>query len=169
MIRITQLKLPVDHTEEDLRQQIARKLRCHAGSFSWKIVRQSLDARHKDDKKYVYTVDVSVENEKKILRKVHDNNIMLITKKEYHFPSAGGKAPKHPPVIVGSGPAGLFCAWYLARVGMRPVVLERGEEADKRKETVDAFWKTAFWIPIPTYSSVRAGRGLFPTGSLTLW
>ena len=110
MIRITQLKLPVDHTEEDLRQQIARKLRCHAGSCSWKIVRQSLDARHKDDKKYVYTVDVSVENEKKILRKVHDNNIMLITKKEYHFPSAGGKAPKHPPVIVGSGPAGLFCA-----------------------------------------------------------
>ena len=86
MIRITQLKLPVDHREEDLRQQIARKLRCPQGNFSWKIVRQSLDARHKDDKKFVYTVDVSVENEKKILRKVHDNNIMLTTKKEYRFP-----------------------------------------------------------------------------------
>ena len=61
MIRITQLKLPVDHREEDLRQQIARKLRCPQGNFSWKIVRQSLDARHKDDKKFVYTVDVSVE------------------------------------------------------------------------------------------------------------
>lgn len=89
MIRITQLKLSVNHTEVQLQKKIARTLKCPEGSFSYEIIRQSLDARHKEDKKFVYTVDVVVPNEKQILKKVHNKNIMSTEKKEYQFPKPG--------------------------------------------------------------------------------
>ena len=89
MIRITQLKLPVGHTPEQ-KKKIAKTLKCAEDTFSYEIVRQSLDARHKDDKKFVYTVDVKTAAEQKILRRVHNNNIMLTQKKEYTFPSRTG-------------------------------------------------------------------------------
>ena len=86
MIRITQLKLPIAHTEKELEQRIIKTLRLGKLPFTYEIRRQSLDARHKDDKKFVYTVDVSVQAEEKILRKVHNNNIMLTREKPYEFP-----------------------------------------------------------------------------------
>lgn len=123
MIRITQLKLSINHTPEELSQKIRKELRLKNEGFTYEIVKQSLDCRHKEDKKFVYTVDVSLQDinqENKILRKVHDNNIMSTKKKEYIFPSPGEEELKYPPVIVGSGPAGIFCAWYLAKAGYRP-------------------------------------------------
>ena len=81
MIRITQLKLPVDHRQEQLRKKIARTLRCGEDTFSYEIVRQSLDARHKDDKKFVYTIDVNTPAEKKLLRKNRDKNVSYIDQK----------------------------------------------------------------------------------------
>ena len=89
MIRITQLKLSVGHTPEQLKKKIAKTLKCAEDTFSYEIVRQSLDARHKDDKKFVYTVDVKTAAEQKILRRVHNNNIMSINKKDYQFPLPG--------------------------------------------------------------------------------
>ena len=100
MIRITQLKLPINHTKEQLEKKIARTLKCQEGSFTYEIIRQSLDARHKDDKKFAYTVDVMVPKEKQILKKVHSNNIMSTEKKRYHFPKPGSTELIHPPVIV---------------------------------------------------------------------
>ena len=82
MIRITQLKLPVGHKPEQLNKKIAKTLKCREDAFTYEIIRQSLDARHKDDKKFVYTVDVKTVAEQKILRKVHNNNIMSINKVE---------------------------------------------------------------------------------------
>ena len=117
MIRITQLKLSINHTPEELSQKIRKELRLKNEGFTYEIVKQSLDCRHKEDKKFVYTVDVSLQDknqESKIFRRVHNNNIMLTQKKEYTFPSPGEEELKYPPVIVGSGPAGIFCAWYLA-------------------------------------------------------
>ena len=166
MIRITQLKLPVDHRQEQLRKKIARTLKCGEDTFSYEIVRQSLDARHKDDKKFVYTVDVSTPAEKKMLRKNRDKNVTFFEKKEYCFPKPGEEVLKNPPVVVGSGPAGLFCAWYLARAGYCPLVLERGQEAQKRKETVDRFWKDGILDPESNVQFGEGGAGTFSDGKL---
>lgn len=166
MIRITQLKLSVGHTPEQLKKKIAKTLKCAEDTFSYEIVRQSLDARHKDDKKIVYTVDVKTAAEQKILRRVHNNNIMSINKKDYQFPLPGTEKLEHVPVIVGSGPAGLFCAWYLARAGYRPLVLERGQEAQKRKETVDCFWKDGVLDPDSNVQFGEGGAGTFSDGKL---
>lgn len=166
MIRISQLKLPISHGEAELRKKIAKSLRCREQDFSYEIIRQSLDARHKEDKKFVYAVDVTCCDEKKILKKVHDKNIMLTTKKEYIFPEPGMEPLSLSPVIVGSGPAGLFCAWYLAKAGYRPIVLERGEEAEKRQETVNRFWKDGVLDPESNVQFGEGGAGTFSDGKL---
>ena len=169
MIRIIQLKLSINHTPEELSQKIRKELRLKNEGFTYEIVKQSLDCRHKEDKKFVYTVDVSLQDinqENKILRKVHDNNIMSTKKKEYIFPSPGEEELKYPPVIVGSGPAGIFCAWYLARAGYRPLVLERGEEAHIRQKTVENFWKNGILDPDSNVQFGEGGAGTFSDGKL---
>ena len=166
MIRITQLKLPIAHTEKELEQRIIKTLRLGKLPFTYEIRRQSLDARHKDDKKFVYTVDVSVQTEEKILRKVHNNNIMSIKEKPYEFPQGGEEALSFSPVIAGSGPAGLFCAWYLAKAGYKPLVLERGEEADKRQKRVEDFWKNGVLDPDSNVQFGEGGAGTFSDGKL---
>lgn len=166
MIRITQIKLPITHSEKDLTDKIRSLLRIRDQAFTYNICRQSLDARHKDDKKFVYTVDVKIPSQEKILRKVHNNNIMSIKEQHYQFPEAGERELKHSPVVIGSGPAGLFCAWYLARAGYRPVVLERGEEASKRKLTVERFWKDGLLDPDSNVQFGEGGAGTFSDGKL---
>jgi hypothetical protein len=166
MIRINQIKLPINHTEEDLANKIAKTLRCKNTAFTYEIERQSLDARHKEDKKFVYTVAVSIADEEKILRKVRDKNVTMAKKEPYHFPEPGDEPLAHPPVIVGSGPAGIFCAWYLARAGYRPLVLERGEEADKRQAKVEKFWKDGVLDPDSNVQFGEGGAGTFSDGKL---
>ena len=166
MIHITQLKLPVKHTESDLRKRIAKALHVQGQEFQYEIVRQSIDARNKSDKKFVYTVDVKIENEKKILKKAANANISYIEKKPYLFPSGGTDKLTGRPVIIGSGPAGIFCAWYLARAGYRPLVIEQGEEADKRLESVEKFWKNGILDPDSNVQFGEGGAGTFSDGKL---
>ena len=91
---------------------------------------------------------------------------MLTRKKEYTFPSPGEEKLKYPPVIVGSGPAGIFCAWYLAKAGYRPLVLERGEEAHVRQKTVENFWKNGVLDPDSNVQFGEGGAGTFSDGKL---
>ena len=100
MIRITQLKLPITHTEEQLHRKIAKTLRLGNQPFTYEIRKQSLDARHKEDKKFVYTVDIKVDNESRVLKKVHDKNIMLTAERKYHFPTPGSETLSHRPVVI---------------------------------------------------------------------
>ena len=169
MIRITQLKLSINHTREELSNKIRKALRLKNEGFTYEIVKQSLDCRHKEDKKFVYTVDVSLQEkelESKMIRKVHDNNITLTKKQAYKFPLPGDTELKNPPVIIGSGPAGIFCAWYLAKAGYRPLVLERGEEAHVRQKTVENFWKNGVLDPDSNVQFGEGGAGTFSDGKL---
>ena len=165
MIRISQLKLPVTHTEEDLLQAVRKKLQCKDRPLTFEIVRQSLDAR-KGEKFFVYTIDVSIAGEKKILQKVNNNNIMSTNTPSYHFPAPGETSLSYRPVIVGCGPAGLMCGWYLARYGYRPLILERGEEASVRKKRVDEFWEKGVLDPDSNVQFGEGGAGTFSDGKL---
>ena len=166
MIRISQLKLPITHTKAQLEKKIAKTLKNPGNSFTYEIRKQSLDCRHKNDKIFVYTVDVTIRDEQKLAKKVNNNNIMLIKEKPYEFPSPGETPLLHSPVIVGSGPAGLFCGWYLAKAGYCPIILERGEEAEKRQKTVENFWKNGVLDPESNVQFGEGGAGTFSDGKL---
>ena len=107
--------------------------------------------------------------ERKILhrvQKVNDKDIMLTKRTEYHFPTGGSEKLQQPPVVIGSGPAGLFCAWMLAKAGLRPVVYERGEKAAERKKTVDQYWKDGILDPNSNVQFGEGGAGTFSDGKL---
>lgn len=166
MIRISQLKLPIRHTEADLKNKIRKTLRLREQEFTYEIRRQSLDARHKNEKYFVYTVDVVIKGEAQILKKVHNNNIMSTKEEDYRFLRCKGNRLNHPPVVVGSGPAGLLCAWYLAKAGFRPLVLERGEMARERQKSVERFWKDGVLDPESNVQFGEGGAGTFSDGKL---
>ena len=170
MIRISQLKLPLDHTETMLEEKICQKLKIKREDLiSWEIHRRSVDARKKPELFFVYTVDVKTSKDRKIenrLQKVNDKNIMLTEKKEYILPSPGSPKMTERPVVVGSGPAGLFCAWILAKAGFCPVIYERGQNALERKEQVDAFWAGKPLNPNSNVQFGEGGAGTFSDGKL---
>ncbi|MFR5149439.1 MAG: NAD(P)/FAD-dependent oxidoreductase [Ruminococcus sp.] len=131
-------------------------------------MKQSLDCRHKEDKKFVYTVDVSLQDknqESKIFRRVHNNNIMLTQEKEYTFPSPGEEELKYPPVIVGSGPAGIFVPGIWRRQVIAPGS-GTGEEAHVRQKTVENFWKNGVLDPDSNVQFGEGGAGTFSDGKL---
>lgn len=168
MIRISQLKLPIDHSEEDLLRKIKKSLPVKK-AFTYEIIRQSLDARKKSEKKFVYTIDVTYNSKKaeqEASQKIHNKNIMLTQKAEYVFPSPGTQPLKYPPVIIGSGPAGLFCALMLAKHGYCPLVIERGASVQQRKGDVEKFWETGILNPNSNVQFGEGGAGTFSDGKL---
>lgn len=157
MIRINQIKMKLTDGEDRLTIKAAALLRLRPEDIrSLKIVKKSVDARHKPDIKYVYSIDVTVENEKKINRRLFNNNIFFTEEKKYSMPKAGDEKLFESPVIVGMGPAGLFCGYFLAKAGYRPLIIERGECVEDRKRTVESFWRGE---TLNTESNVQFGEG----------
>ncbi|MDO4311863.1 MAG: NAD(P)-binding protein [Eubacteriales bacterium] len=167
MIRIRQLKLHIDHTEAELKKKICRTLRIReAALLSYNIRRQSLDARRKPELFYIYTVDVLISSEKQVLKKNRDKNVSLSDWKPYEYPQIGEIPMRHRPIIVGSGPAGMFCAYLLAELGYRPILLERGMPAKQRAADVENFWKTGILNPNSNVQFGEGGAGTFSDGKL---
>lgn len=166
MIRINQLKLQIPHTEEALKKKIQKTLHLKKGdSFTYRIHRQSLDARRKPELFYVYTVDVTVSNENAVLKHCK-GDIQKVEEKHYQIPSHGTETLNARPVVIGSGPAGLFCAYLLALEGYRPLVLERGACVEERKKDVDRFWETGVLDPSSNVQFGEGGAGTFSDGKL---
>ena len=144
MLRIRQIKIEVlSYTEEKLKKSVANKLRVNESDvISVSIFKRSIDARNKNEIFYVFEVDALIKDESKVLSKIRSADVFVSPDTSYRFNKTGKDVLSNPPVVVGSGPAGLFAAYILAENGYKPVVVERGEDIDNRKKTVDEFWKT---------------------------
>ena len=165
MIRISGLRLTLDQTKEKLAAKAAKKLKISAEDIlELNIFKESLDARKKE-LHFVYIVDVKVKNERKILEKIRDKDITKTPDYRYELPE-GGELKKRP-VIVGFGPAGMFCALLLAQAGVRPIVLERGKNVEDRTKIVNEFWKTGVLDPENNVQFGEGGAGTFSDGKLT--
>ncbi len=168
MIQISQLKLKIPHSEEQLQKKIINLLRIQKTELlSFRILKKSLDARKKPVLFYVYSVEAVVKNEGRLKKKIRDKNILFREPvPPYVCIPSGERRMKTSPVIVGSGPAGLFCAYSLARMGYRPILLERGKRVEERIEDVDKFWKTGMLNPASNVQFGEGGAGTFSDGKL---
>ena len=167
MIRINQIKLPINYTEGMLEKKVCKILKAERSDIlSIKIVKRSIDARKKPEIFYSITAEVEAKKEGMLVKRAKNNQITLTERVEYCFPESGEKPLEKRPVIIGSGPAGLFCAYMLAEHGYRPIVLERGENVETRKKDVEEFWKSGALKSNSNVQFGEGGAGTFSDGKL---
>jgi len=170
MIILQNIKLPVTYGKNDLIRYCGKMLKC--GSLpEVTILRRSLDARNRDRIHYHISAAVkgfTPEEEKRIIRKVNNKNVMLTIEREYAFPVRINHAPGEGcrPVIIGTGPAGYFAGLMLARAGFRPILIERGKGVEQRKRDVEHFWQTGELDTESNVSFGEGGAGTFSDGKL---
>jgi hypothetical protein len=169
MIRITELRIPVQAGDDDIESAVGRRLRLGSGCIhSWRVCRWSIDARRSGRPSLVLSVDVDVHDEPAILASFQgDRDIGPTPEARYEAPIPGTAALQHRPVVVGAGPAGLFAALLLARMGYRPLVLERGAPVQDRIAAVNRFWSQGLLDPDSNVQFGEGGAGTFSDGKLT--
>lgn len=150
MIRISNIKIDVlKDNKENIIKKLEKELKEKV--IDYKIVKKSIDARK--DIKYVYTFDVNVSNEEKVLK---NKNVIKTPKEEYKLEITGKNKLENRPVIIGTGPSGLFLGYMLSKYGYKPLLIERGEKIEDRVKTVESFWKDN---NLNTESNVQFGEG----------
>lgn len=167
MIRVNQLKLPIEHTQEELEHKLLKTLHLPKERLlSYRICKKSIDARKKQEIAFVYAIDVQIQKEEAFLNRNKNKNIMKSKEKPYHFPKPGSHKLTYRPVVVGSGPAGLFCAYELALHGYCPIVVERGMDVDRRTQVVKRFWAGESLNKDTNVQFGEGGAGTFSDGKL---
>lgn len=171
MLRISNLKIEVTHTEADLFSKVQKLLQIPKEEIKkLHIKKQSMDARKKPNLFYVYTLDVDVKNQQAVLKKLRKRKmkeeISIYQPEIYQFPEAGNLEMKERPVVIGCGPAGLFCAYFLAENGYQPIIIERGAPVEERQKDVALFWETGVLKPESNVQFGEGGAGTFSDGKL---
>lgn len=166
MLRVSQIKLHPGHTSEELEKKLLRALSVKkADLLGWQIAKQSIDARKKPDVFFSYTVDAEVKHENQVLKRA-GKQVQQIRSTNYQQPAPGSISLTRRPVIAGSGPAGMFCAYLLARNGYRPLLLERGGCVEERIQDVEDFWKNGRLNLSSNVQFGEGGAGTFSDGKL---
>ena len=159
MIRISNIKIPVSESEENLAETV-RKMYGIREIKSFRILKKSIDARRKNAVVFVYSVDIETENDEKYLGK----NVSKVTYDEYKFPECKNR-DKHI-IVAGMGPAGLMCALILAKSGVKVTVLERGKCVEERKKDTERFFSERVLDENSNVQFGEGGAGTFSDGKL---
>ncbi len=162
MLRVTELRLPLDHPEAALRQTLLQRLGlADAALHRFTVVKRSFDARKKAAVVLIYTLDFEVDDEAALLQRLAaDRHVRPAPDTRYRFighaPADFHATPRPRPVVVGFGPCGLFAALILAQMGLRPLVLERGRPVRQRTQDTWGLWRRGV---LDVHSNVQFGEG----------
>jgi len=168
MLRITELKLPLDHPESAIKTAILKRLGISVEELvAYTIFRQGHDARKRDAISLVYTLDVETKNQQVILARLkNDPHISLTPDTTYHFVTQASGNITERPVVIGTGPCGLFAGLILAQMGFRPIILERGKEVRERTKDTFGLWRKGVFNPESNVQFGEGGAGTFSDGKL---
>ncbi len=169
MLRLTEIKLPLDHSEEAIASAILKKLQiAPAELLSYTVFKRSYDARKKDAIVLVYIVDVETTQEKSLLQRFKkDPHIIPTPDMSYRLVAQAPDSLASRPIVIGTGPCGMFAGLMLAQMGFRPILLERGKAVRDRTVDTFAFWKKKGELnPESNAQFGEGGAGTFSDGKL---
>jgi uncharacterized FAD-dependent dehydrogenase len=168
MLRLTELSLPLDHPESDLRAAIVARLGIPADDvIAYQIFRRGYDARKKSAICFIYTLDVEVKNEAAILKRMQGHRHVVPTPDtNYRFVAQAPAGPVSRPVVIGAGPCGIFAGLLLAQMGFRPIILERGKAVRERTKDTWGLWRKRELKPESNVQFGEGGAGTFSDGKL---
>ncbi len=167
MIKIRQIKVNVENDSYDyLIKKVSTKLNINVNEIKkLNIIKKSIDARDKNNIMYIYEVDILTNNEEKILKR-NIKDVLKAEEMKYYPPKCGNNILVNRPIVVGSGPCGLFCTLLLAENGYKPLLIERGEKVEDRVNTVNLFWEKGILNKESNVSFGEGGAGTFSDGKL---
>jgi len=168
MIRITELRLAVDHTPSELEDAILKRLAISAKDLvSFIVFKRSYDARKNTALSFIYTIDLSVKDEEGVLKRyAHDEHVRVSPDTTYHFVAKAPAVLAQRPVVIGFGPCGIFAALLLAQMGFKPIVLERGKQVRERTQDTWGLWRKKILNPESNVQFGEGGAGTFSDGKL---
>ncbi len=172
MLRVNQIRVFPDADIEHIKKKTASVLGIKPNDIQkLTIIKVSIDARKKPEIYYSYTVDVELRKEvhsqeDRIIKRCKTNQVSKAEDRFYTFPAPGNKTLNTRPIIVGMGPAGLFCAYFLAKYGYQPILIERGKDVDARTADVKYFWETGKLNIESNVQFGEGGAGTFSDGKL---
>ena len=173
MLRLSELRLPLEHGSNDLQEAVLRRLRIPPDQLlEQRLVKRSIDARRRDRIQVIYSLDVAVRSEAAVLRR-HRGNPRIRTAPDTRYRMVAKAPPAFPvsteqrPVVVGAGPCGYFAALLLAQMGFRPLLLERGQPVKQRTLQTFGFWRGRLaFDPESNAQFGEGGAGTFSDGKL---
>lgn len=168
MLRLTDIKLPLDHPEEALAAAIRAKLHVGAAAIrGYSVFRRGHDARKRGVIQLIYTLDVDVADEATLLARFADDpHVRPTPDTNYHFVTKAPATLEHRPVVIGLGPCGLFAGLVLAQMGFRPIILERGKAVRERTKDTWDLWRKRNLHPESNVQFGEGGAGTFSDGKL---
>lgn len=169
MLRITELKLPLDHSDDELRAAIVQRLGISDEQLlGFTLFKRSYDARKKNSEMlFIYTIDLETSNEAELLRRFEDDSkISVAPDVSYKFVGQAPADLQARPIVVGFGPCGIFAGLLLAQMGFKPIVLERGKEVRQRTKDTWGLWRKSVLNPESNVQFGEGGAGTFSDGKL---
>ncbi|OGS95125.1 MAG: hypothetical protein A3H31_01985 [Gallionellales bacterium RIFCSPLOWO2_02_FULL_57_47] len=168
MLRLTEIKLPLAHAEDEIKTAIAKRLDIPADDLlNYRIFRRGVDARKKSNIQFTYTLDVAMCDEAAILSRFkNDPHVSIAPDTSYHFVAQAPQNPTSRPIVIGMGPAGLFAGLILAQMGFRPLILERGKAVRERTRDTFGLWRQGVLNPESNVQFGEGGAGTFSDGKL---